>query len=70
MFRELDGTGIMIGAVNCQVCFKKNNHPSIIPALTHTIVCSVIDVADLQEEFGLCRRQGITGYPRLMLYTG
>ena len=23
-----------------------------------------------QEEFGLCRNQGITGYPRLMLYTG
>ena len=26
--------------------------------------------ADPQEEFGLCRSQGITGYPRLMLYTG
>ena len=24
----------------------------------------------LQEEFGLCRSQGITGYPRLLLYTG
>ena len=26
--------------------------------------------ANHQEEFGLCRSQGITGYPRLMLYTG
>ena len=38
---------------------------------TQSSICSHIYVVlVLQEEFGLCRSQGITGYPRLLLYTG